>query len=49
MDDNEPREQRWIDWIEAEHAWLIEPDDVVDAYTPSGLERDPYSDDGGES
>ncbi len=30
-------------------AWLVEPGDVVDAYTLSSLERDPYSDDGGES
>ncbi len=38
-----------ITWTEAEHAWLAEPDDVVDAYTFSCLERDPYADDGGES
>jgi len=38
-----------ITWTEAEHTWLAEPDDVVDAYTFSCLERDPYADDGGES
>jgi len=42
-------ENDWITWTEAEHAWLAEPDDVVDAYTFSCLERDPYADDGGES
>jgi len=49
MDDNELREQGRIARIEAEHAWLAEPDDVVDAYAFSCLEPDPYSDDGGES
>ena len=49
MDDNELREQGRIARIEAEHTWLAEPDDVVDAYAFSCLEPDPYSDDGGES
>ena len=48
---NELREQGRITWIEAEHAWVAAPDDVVDALAKDGfssLERDPYLDDGGE-
>ena len=46
---NELREQGRMSWIEGEHGWGAAPDSVADAYKFSGLERDPYSDDGGES
>jgi hypothetical protein len=39
-------------WIEARHGWAAAPDDVVEALSRddfSSLERDPYTDDGGES
>jgi hypothetical protein len=45
-------------WIEAQHGSTAAPGDVVDALSrdgfeecdePAALERDPYTDDGGES
>ena len=35
--------------MDGENKLLTAPDNVVDAYKLSSLERDPYSDDGGES
>src|SRR5204863_293257 len=35
--------------MDGENKLLAAPDSVADAYKFSGLERDPYSDDGGES
>jgi hypothetical protein len=45
--------QGQMTWIEALHGWAASAGDVVDALSRDGffssLERDPYTDDGGES
>jgi hypothetical protein len=56
LDEREAQGQ--MTWIEAQHGWAATPGDVVDALSRDGfeecdesaaLERDPYTDDGGES